>query len=114
MDKVTHALAAIPPTGLALGGMSVEMTMLVLSVGLGFISIFLASRAVTSERGIAWNTGARDNTAPLQGKVTAVRTAHRFNRRLLEALFADDGAWEYSTAPAQAGVAANADEISRR
>lgn len=69
MDKITHVLAGIPLTGLALGGMSVEMTMLVLSIVLGFVSIFLSSRAVTNERGIQWNTGARDNTAPLQNKV---------------------------------------------
>ena len=62
-------LTGIPLGGFALGGMSVEMTMLVLSVVLGFISIFLASRAVTNERGLQWNTGARDATAPLQSKV---------------------------------------------
>src|ERR1700761_5760961 len=69
MDKFLNTLAALPLVNLKLGGMSTEMTMLVLSVVLGFISIFLASRAVTNERGIQWNTGARDNTQPLQSKV---------------------------------------------
>ncbi len=66
MEKATSVLAALPLAGLRLGGMSVEMTMLALSVVLGFLYIFLASRFVTAERGVAWNTGPRDNTAPLQ------------------------------------------------
>ena len=43
--------------------------------------------------------------APLLGRFTAVRTSHRFNRRLLATLFADDRAWCWTTdpAPAQAG-----------
>lgn len=56
-------------TDLHLGGMSPEFTMLALAIVLGFIHLFLATQFVTSERGMAWNTGARDNTAPLTGKV---------------------------------------------
>ena len=52
---------------LQFGGMSVEMTMLALAILLGFIQLFLAAHFVTAERGLGWNVGARDNTAPLSG-----------------------------------------------
>ena len=54
---------------LALGNMSVEFTMLALAIVLGFVQLFLAAHVVTSERGIAWNVGARDETAPLKSKL---------------------------------------------
>jgi uncharacterized MAPEG superfamily protein len=62
-------LRALPLANLHLGGMSVEFTMLALAVVLGFVHLFLASHFVTAERGVAWNTGARDETPPLQGKL---------------------------------------------
>jgi uncharacterized MAPEG superfamily protein len=52
---------------LQFGGMSVEMTMLALAILLGFVQLFLAAHFVTAERGLGWNVGARDNTAPLSG-----------------------------------------------
>jgi uncharacterized MAPEG superfamily protein len=54
---------------LQLGHMSVEFTMLALAIVLGFVHLFLAAHFVTAERGIAWNTGPRDATAPLAGKL---------------------------------------------
>ena len=54
---------------LQLGGMSVEMTMLALAILLGFVQLFLAAHFVTAERGLGWNVGARDNTAPLGGRL---------------------------------------------
>jgi uncharacterized MAPEG superfamily protein len=58
-----------PYLNLHLGGMSVEFTMLALAIVLGFVHLFLAAQFVTRERGTAWNVGARDNTAPLAGKL---------------------------------------------
>lgn len=43
--------------------------MLALAIILGFVHLFLAAHLVTSERGIAWNTGARDHTPPLTGRL---------------------------------------------
>jgi uncharacterized MAPEG superfamily protein len=62
-------LSGLPLADLRLGGMSVELTMLALAAVLGFVHLFLAAHFVTQERGAAWNTGARDNTPPLTGKV---------------------------------------------
>ena len=56
-------------SNLALGHMSVEFTMLALAIVLGFVQLFLAAHVVTSERGIAWNVGPRDETKPLQSKL---------------------------------------------
>jgi uncharacterized MAPEG superfamily protein len=64
-----NVLNGLPLANLRLGGMSVELTMLALAAALGFVHLFLAAHFVTQERGAAWNTGARDNTPPLTGKV---------------------------------------------
>jgi uncharacterized MAPEG superfamily protein len=64
-----HAIMNAPWLNVRLGGMSVEFTMLALAIVLGFVHLFLAAHFVTSERGLAWNTGARDNTTPLTGKL---------------------------------------------
>jgi uncharacterized MAPEG superfamily protein len=69
MAQVLSVLKAVPLAGLQLGGMNVEFTMLALAVLLGFVHLFLASHFVTQERGVAWNTGARDVTPPLEGKL---------------------------------------------
>ena len=63
--------ANLPFINLQFGGMSVEMTMLALAILLGFVQLFLAAHFVTAERGLAWNVGARDNTAPLSGHLAA-------------------------------------------
>jgi len=78
MDKFLNMLAALPLANLKLGGMSVELTMLALACVLGFVHLFLGAHFVTQERGAAWNTGARDNTPPLQSKL-AGRLDRAFN-----------------------------------
>lgn len=78
MDKFLSMLAALPLANLKLGGMSVELTMLALACVLGFVHLFLGAHFVTQERGAAWNTGARDNTPPLEGKL-AGRLDRAFN-----------------------------------
>lgn len=52
--------------GLTLGNLSVELTMLALSMVLGFIHLFAATHVGTRERGLAWNMGPRDETPPLK------------------------------------------------
>ena len=64
-----HNIMNAPWLNFRLGGMSVEFTMLALAIVLGFVHLFLATQMVTSERGMAWNVGARDNAAPLTGKL---------------------------------------------
>lgn len=78
MNGILNALAALPLANLKLGGMSVELTMLALACVLGFVHLFLGAHFVTQERGAAWNTGARDNTPPLKGKL-AGRLDRAFN-----------------------------------
>jgi uncharacterized MAPEG superfamily protein len=55
----------LPFANLQLAHMSVEFSMLALAIVLGFVHIFLAAHFVTSERGLIWNMGARDETKPL-------------------------------------------------
>ncbi|MDE2463249.1 MAG: MAPEG family protein, partial [Alphaproteobacteria bacterium] len=43
--------------------------MLAVAVVLGLIHILLAAHFVTAERGVAWNIGPRDTSAPLTGKL---------------------------------------------
>jgi uncharacterized MAPEG superfamily protein len=52
--------------GLTLGHLSPEFTMLALSMVLGFVHLFAATLVGTRERGLAWNMGPRDDTAPLR------------------------------------------------
>src|SRR6201996_9709727 len=69
MSSFLHMLSGLPLANLSLGGMSVELTMLALAAVLGFVHLFAAAHFVTREYGAAWNTGARDNTPPLTGKL---------------------------------------------
>jgi uncharacterized MAPEG superfamily protein len=78
MSGFLHALSGLPLANLKLGGMSVEETMLALAAVLCFVHLFAAAHFVTQERGAAWNTGARDNTPPLTGKL-AGRLDRAFN-----------------------------------
>lgn len=78
MTEILNMLAALPLAGLRLGGMSVELTMLALACVLGFVHLFLGVHLATQERGRAWNTGARDNTPPLEGRL-AGRLERAFN-----------------------------------
>ena len=59
----------IPIVNFTLGGLSIEFTMLLLAIVLGFVHLFLGAHFVTAERGVAWNTGPRDETPPLKGKL---------------------------------------------
>jgi uncharacterized MAPEG superfamily protein len=51
------------------GGLSIELTMLLFAVLLGLVQLFVAVQFVTRERGTAWNIGPRDESPPLKGKV---------------------------------------------
>lgn len=50
----------------SLGGLSTEFTMLALAIILGFVHLFAAAHVITSERGLIWNMGPRDNTPTLR------------------------------------------------
>ena len=69
MSDFLHTLSGLPLANLRLGGMSVEMTMLALAAVLGFVHLFIAAQFVTREHGAAWNTGPRDVTPVLTGKL---------------------------------------------
>jgi uncharacterized MAPEG superfamily protein len=61
---MTMMESAIP--SLALWGLSVEMTMLILGIALGFVQLQLAAGTMTAARGAKWNMGPRDEPgAPL-------------------------------------------------
>lgn len=51
----------------SLGGLSTEFTVLALAIILGFVHLFAATHVITSERGLMWNMGPRDNTPALAG-----------------------------------------------
>jgi len=57
--------------------MTIELTMLALSIVLGFVHIMVAVRAVTRQYGSKWNMGARDEVLPpmnpLAGRLTRAR-----------------------------------------
>jgi uncharacterized MAPEG superfamily protein len=72
MDTVTgwlDALRNLPLPNFALGGLPVEFTMLGLAMVLGLLQLLIAARAGNSQRGIAWNVGARDKEPPPVGAV---------------------------------------------
>ena len=69
MTNFLHTLSGLPWANLRLGGMSIEMTMLALAAVLGFVHLFVAAHFVTQEHGAVWNTGTRDHTPPLTGKL---------------------------------------------
>jgi len=51
---------------LSIGGLSTEFSMLALAVVLGALHLLLAAQAITTERGLMWNMGPRDNSTPLR------------------------------------------------
>ena len=57
--------------------MTIELTMLALSIVLGFVHVMAAVRAVTRQYGSKWNMGARDEILPpmepLPGRLTRAR-----------------------------------------
>jgi len=58
--------------------MTLELTMLTLSVGLGFVHIVAASHAASAQRGYRWSGGARDEPVePLQGVAGRLERALR-------------------------------------
>lgn len=69
MDTVMDALRNLPLPNVALAGLPVEFTMLGLAVVLGLLQLIVASRAGNSQRGLAWNVGARDKEPPPVGAV---------------------------------------------
>lgn len=72
MDTVTgwlDALRNLPLPNLALAGLPVEFTMLGLAIALGLLQLLIAARAGNSQRGLAWNVGARDKEPPPVGAV---------------------------------------------
>ena len=50
----------------SIGGLTTEFTMLALAIVLGFVHMLAATQMITSERGLWWNMGPRDNTPPLR------------------------------------------------
>lgn len=58
------SLATVPLPSFALSGLPVEFTMLGLACILGLLQILIAARIGNSQRGIAWNVGARDKEPP--------------------------------------------------
>ena len=67
--QFVQTLQHLPIVNFRAGGMSVEFTMLALAIVLGLLQLFLAAHFVTNERGVAWNIGPRDETAPLRSKL---------------------------------------------
>ena len=58
--------------------MTVEIQMLAWSVALGLVQILLAAALMTHQRGLKWNTGARDGqVAPLIGVAARMERASR-------------------------------------
>ena len=58
--------------------MTVEIQMLAWSIALGLVQILLAATLMTHQRGLKWNTGARDGQAnPLSGVAARMERASR-------------------------------------
>jgi uncharacterized MAPEG superfamily protein len=57
-------ISTLPFVNLQLANMSVEMTMLALSIVLGLFQLLIAARSANNQRGIKWNVGARDAPPP--------------------------------------------------
>ena len=58
--------------------MTVEIQMLAWSVALGLVQSLLAAALMTHQRGLKWNTGARDGkAAPLSGVAARMERASR-------------------------------------
>lgn len=56
--------------------MTIELKMLLASIALGLFNLFLAVALATSKRGIAWNSGNReDEVSPLKGVAGRVSLA---------------------------------------
>ena len=87
---------------LQLGGLSTELTMLVLAIALGLFQLLIAARANNYQRGIIWNVGARDEpgapTSKLAGRLERafrnfLETFPFFAAVVLVATFADRHNW---------------------
>ena len=58
--------------------MTVEIQMLAWSIALGLVQILLVATLMTHQRGLKWNTGARDGQAnPLSGVAARMERASR-------------------------------------
>jgi uncharacterized MAPEG superfamily protein len=71
MDAVTSWFESLRDylPNFALAGLSVEFTMLGLAVVLGLLQLLIAARTGNSQRGLAWNVGARDKEPPPVGVI---------------------------------------------
>ena len=60
--------------------MTIEIRMLAWAIALGLVHLLIAAALMTRQRGIGWNTGARDGTpAPLTGVAARMdRAMHNF------------------------------------
>ena len=67
--QTMQIIESLPFVNLALGGMSVEMTMLAIASVLGMLQLLIAARSGNSQRGVRWNVGARDEPPPPVGKI---------------------------------------------
>ena len=63
-DAWIKQLQALPLPNVAIAGLPVEFTMLVFAMILGLVQLLIAARAGNSQRGLAWNVGARDGVPP--------------------------------------------------
>ena len=72
-DAWIKTVQTLPLPGLTLGGLSVEFTVLALSIVLGLVQLLVSARMVNGQRGLAWNLGARDgeppSVSPLAGRL---------------------------------------------
>ena len=63
---------------MATSGMTIEIQMLAWAVALGLFQVLLAATLMTQQRGLKWNTGARDaQPAPLTGVAARVDRASK-------------------------------------
>ncbi len=71
-----------PLLNLSLGGLSTELTMLALATILGLFHLMIAARTGNSQRGLAWNVGARDAAPPPAGRIAG--RLERASRNFME------------------------------
>lgn len=63
---------------MATTGMTIELQMLAWAIALGLVQLVLDAALMTQQRGLKWNTGARDgDPAALTGAAARIRRAFR-------------------------------------
>ena len=68
-DAFIKSVQELPMPNLAINGLSVELSVLLIAVVFGLFQLLIAARVGNSQRGLAWNVGARDAEPP---KVSAL------------------------------------------